>query len=457
LSGVVSLDKTRLKNVVIVAPDFTPSSYPPALRARFFAQHLPEFGWNPIVLTTDPRHYEWTVDPENEKLLDPALEVVRTGALPIQWTRKLGFGDVSLRTLWPHWRALNEICRQRKVDLIFISVPPNFPIVLGRLTRARFGIPYILDYNDPILTDDYWKLPRAKLPPKWPVVRAVFRILEPFALRRVDQIVGVADSYMAGLFSNYPWLRGTKATSVPFGVETRDFEHVRANPLENSIFNPKDGYFHISHVGAGGPGWGNVLRAFFKAIQYLRRSNPELFSKVRIHFVGTTYVPKEGPYQVLPFAREFGVEDIVAEIPRRVPHLEAIQILLDSDALVVVGSEASHYTGSKIFPYILAAKPLLAVLHEESNAGKLLRELCAGNAVTFGAARPVMSVVEEIGRAIEEWLRLPAGWTPQTNWEKFEPYTARAVTASLAEVFNRTVQSATTADLGCSMRPELLK
>lgn len=406
------MDKTRLKNVVIVAPDFTPSSYPPALRARFFAQHLPEFGWNPIVLTTDPRHYEWTVDPENEKLLDPALEVVRTGALPIQWTRKLGFGDVSLRTLWPHWRALNEICRQRKVDLIFISVPPNFPIVLGRLTRARFGIPYILDYNDPILTDDYSKLPRAKRPPKWPVVRAVFRILEPFALRRVDQIVGVADSYMAGLFSNYPWLRGTKATPIPFGVETKDFEHVRANPLKNSIFNPRDGYFHISHVGAGGPGWENVLRAFFKAIQNLRHSNPELFSKVRIHFVGTTYAPKEGSYQVLPFAREFGVEDIVEEIPRRVPHLEAVQILLDSDALFVVGSEASHYTGSKIFPYILAAKPLLAVLHEESNAVKLLRELCAGNAVTFGAGRPVMSVVEEIGTAIEEWLRLPRTDSP---------------------------------------------
>ena len=453
----MSLDKTRLKNVVIIAPDFTPSSYPPALRARFFAEHLPEFGWNPIVLTTDPRNYETDVDPENEKLLDPVLEVVRTDALPLKWTRKLGFGDVSLRSLWYHWRALKQICRRRKVDLIFISLPPNFPIVLGRLARARFGIPYILDYNDPILTDDYSKLPRAKRPPKLPLVRAVFRILEPFALRRVDQIVGVADSYMAGLFSNYPWLGGTKATTVAFGVETKDFEHVRANPRRNSVFHPKDGYFHISHVGAGGPGWGNVLRALFKAIHDLRNSKPELFRKVRIHFVGTTYAPDGGSYLVLPFAREFGVEDIVEEIPRRVPHLEAIQILLDSDALVVVGSEASHYTGSKIFPYILSAKPLLAVLHEESNAGKILGDLCAGSAVTFGAGRPVMSVVEEIARAIEEWLRLPAGWSPQTKWEKFEPYTARSVTALLAQVFNRTVQSETTPDLNCSMRQELLK
>ena len=161
---------------------------------------------------------------------------------------------------------------------------------------------------------------------------------------------------------------------------------------------------------------------FLRLFRICGISNPELFSKVRIHFVGTTYAPKrEGSYQVLPFAREFGVEDIVEEIPRRVPHLEAVQILLDSDALFVVGSEASHYTGSKIFPYILAAKPLLAVLHEESNAVKLLRELCAGNAVTFGAGRPVMSVVEEIGTAIEEWLRLPADGLPKRSGRNSKP------------------------------------
>ena len=45
---------------------------------RFFAQHLPEFGWEPVVLTTDPRWYEWPVDPENERLLPPTTKVERT-------------------------------------------------------------------------------------------------------------------------------------------------------------------------------------------------------------------------------------------------------------------------------------------------------------------------------------------------------------------------------------------
>ncbi|MGE5055923.1 MAG: glycosyltransferase [Acidobacteriota bacterium] len=451
------LDKSGLRNVIIVAPEFTPSSYPPALRARFFAQHLAEFGWNPIVLTTHSRNYAVPADLENEKLLDPELEVVRTHALPLKWTRRLGFTDISLRTLGPHWRALNAICRSRKIDLIFISVPPNFAIVLGRLALARFGIPYILDYNDPIISGHYDDLPRNQRPPKWGVVRRLYGILEPFALRRADQIVGVADSYMAGLFTNYPWLRGMRTTAIPFGVEPGDFEYVRAHPQKNSIFNSRDGFFHISHVGAGGPQMANVLRAFFKGVHKLRQSSPELFRKVRMHFVGTTYAANSEQYQILPYAQEFGLDDLVQEQPKRVPHLEAIQLMLESNALVIVGSEAPHYTASKIFPCMLAGKPLLAVLHEESHAGKLLQELNAGTAVTFGSTRPLTSIHEEIAGAVRELVCAPPDWRPATLWDKFEPYTARAVTARLAEVFDRSVRSESAAEASRAMRPEFLK
>jgi hypothetical protein len=135
------------KTVLIIGADFTPSSYPPALRIRFFAQHLREFGWEPIVLTTDPQFYEWSVDPENERLLPDDLEVIRTRALSARLTRKIGIGDLGIRSLWHHWRELSRLCRTRKIDLIYIPVPPNWTMILGRLAHARFGIPYILDYH----------------------------------------------------------------------------------------------------------------------------------------------------------------------------------------------------------------------------------------------------------------------------------------------------------------------
>jgi hypothetical protein len=430
------------RTVLIIAPDFTPSSYPPALRARFFAQHLAEFGWEPVVLTTYPENYEWSVDPENEKLLNPSVEVIRTGAWSTKWTRRLGFGDLSLRTFWPHWRALNRVCRQRRIDLILISVPPRWPIALGRLAHMRFGIPYILDYNDPILTEYYWRVPRSKRPPKWELVYGIFRVLEPFALRKVDQLIGVDDSYMAGLFKNYEWLQGVAATAVAFGVEPQDFDYVRQHPRANPFFKAGDGLFHMAYVGRGGPDMVASLRALFTAVRQGREKTPEIYRRLRMHFIGTTYAPNgAGKYQVLPVAQQCGVQEIVEENPARVQHLDAIQILLDADALIVLGSQAPHYTASKLFPYILAAKPLLAIFHEDSSAVKLLDETRAGRAITFGAARPPLSVVGEIQTALQELLKAPVGSHPPTDWTKFEPFTARAVTARLAKVFENSVQA----------------
>src|SRR5713226_2497088 len=121
-----------MPTVLIIAPDFAPSGLPPATRVRFFAKHLPEFGWEPIVLTVDPKHYEAAVDPENVQLLPPSLEVIRTGAFSTRWTRKIGIGDIGMRSLWQHWRVVKRLCRSRAIDLIFIPVPPYVPMVLGR-------------------------------------------------------------------------------------------------------------------------------------------------------------------------------------------------------------------------------------------------------------------------------------------------------------------------------------
>src|SRR5258705_11803385 len=108
-----------MKTVLILGSDFSPSSLPPATRIRFFAKHLPKFGWQPLVLTTEPRFYEWPIDPENGGLLAPSLEVIRTKALSTRWTRKVGVGDIGMPTLWYHWQEMTCVCTWGRMDLSF--------------------------------------------------------------------------------------------------------------------------------------------------------------------------------------------------------------------------------------------------------------------------------------------------------------------------------------------------
>jgi len=441
------------RRVAIIGADFVPSSLPPALRIKFFATHLREFGWEPVVVTTDPRYYENRVDPENAGLLPEGLQVIRTAAWPAPLTRKFGLGDLGMRSLWHHWKMLKTLCREQRVDLIFIPVPPYVPMVLGRLAHRRLGIPYVVDYIDPWGTPYYWQLPRSQRPPKWAMAAAMARVLEPFALRHVGHVVGVSKGTTDFVVGKYPWLRESDATEIPYGGEPGDWEYIRGHARANRIFDPSDGLRHMSYVGRGGADMVPALRAVFAAVKKGLQENPEIFRRLRLHFVGTAYGPDgRGREQVLPVAREAGIDAVVEEHPERVAYLDAMQVLSDSHALLVVGSEQPHYTASKIFPYILAAKPLLAVFHRDSSVVSILNQTEAGIPVTFSEQDRLPGKVEEIAARLRQLLLLPAGFRPSTRWAAFERYTTRAMTARLAQVFDKVLaRHSSTEDEGTSL------
>jgi hypothetical protein len=51
-----------MKNILIITPHYPPSNLAAVHRSRLFAQHLPSFGWNPIILTVHEEFYEEKLD-----------------------------------------------------------------------------------------------------------------------------------------------------------------------------------------------------------------------------------------------------------------------------------------------------------------------------------------------------------------------------------------------------------
>jgi hypothetical protein len=112
--------------------------------------------------------------------------------------------------------------------------------------------------------------------------------------------------------------------------------------------------------------------------------------------------------------------------------------LSDAQALFVAGSNDPGYTASKLYPYILARKPLLAVSHEASSVVEVLRRTGAGTVVTFGNGREVAAVADEI---YQQWFAGGPLTPPPTDWTAFEPYTAKAMTRRLCAVFDQVLDS----------------
>src|SRR5262245_54837878 len=112
----------KAKRMAIVAGHFPPSNLASVHRSRLWAQHLSEFGWEPIVVTTDWKHYEENLDPALLALVGPELRVIRTNAIPVKPIRLIG--DIGLRALYWHFKALDALIVRKEIDFLHITIPP---------------------------------------------------------------------------------------------------------------------------------------------------------------------------------------------------------------------------------------------------------------------------------------------------------------------------------------------
>src|SRR5262249_8856063 len=96
------------------------------------------------------------------------------------------------------------------------------------------------------------------------------------------------------------------------------------------------------------------------------------------------------------------------------------------------------YTASKIYPYILARKPMLAVFHERSSVCDVVRDTGAGAVVPFKTGQPPEMHADALFKTWDGMLsRLP--FVPATDWAAFEVFGARQMARSQCELFDQVV------------------
>ena len=426
------------KTVLIVSPHFPPINAPDHQRVRMALPHFKEFGWEPVVLAVEPECSENSRDDSLLATIPEDVEIHRVRALPVGVTRRVGIGNLALRSL-PYFRAKgNQLLSSRGFDLVFFSTS-MFPVMsLGPVWLKRFGVPYVLDFQDPWLSDYYkgssLRPPGGKM--KYAFSNILGRALEPRVVREAAHILVVSPAYPELLRARYPELNGKGFTVLPFAASERDFEFAKASETTHDVFAINDGFVHWVYAGAGGAIMEKSIRSFFMALQSRTEREPQLRKRLRIHFVGTDYAEASRARKTVePIAAEFELDDIVDERTDRLPFLTTLKLLRDADALLLFGSDDPSYTASKLFPYIMARKPLLAIVHEKSSVCDIVRKTRAGTLVTFSGEDNLAEIAERIN---SEWFdSQPVA--AATDWKEFERYTARSMTASLCSVFDEAI------------------
>lgn len=420
-----------MRSVVLIAPEFPPSNTAGAHRPRLFAKHLPAFGWTPTVVTIRRDLIEGPLDPLLESLVDPGLDVVRTTALPVRPIRIIG--DIGLRTLVSHARLLNSMARRGALDAVVLFGPPWFSFVHGPLVRRLSGVPYLVDYIDPWISD--WTTAHRFMSKGWFYHHAA-RAIEPRVLKLASHVTAVSQGILNDLRVRYPWLRSDRMSAMPYGAEPDDLDASARLGVMPPDFRPGNGEVNICFTGALQPHGTELIRAVLLALRELRTSGSPLGSRVRLRLYGTSNLTwGHNRHAVLPLAHELGVGDMVTEIPERIPYLSALAVLRASDVVLVMGSTDQYYHASKLYPAIVAGRPILAICHAQSNICTVMRDTAAGATVTFSDTRQLAGRVAEIRQAIET-LAATAPRQPGAA-AGVERFTARASTAVLAAALNR--------------------
>ncbi len=429
------------KRVLIVSPHFPPINAPDHQRIRTALPFLEEYGWKAAVLAVHAEYVEGVEDPLLEKTLPATTRIVRTRALLVRWTRLFGVGSVALRALPFLWMAGNKLLRKGPTfDLIFFSTTMFPVLILGPLWKRKFGIPYVVDYQDPWISDYYRRTRNA--PPggrvKYWVSSLISRMLEPAVVRGATEFVVVSDKYREDLLIKYPFLEGNQFTTLPFGAPEGDFLLLEELGLSQGSVWPSASR-QIVYMGAAGPFMAPAFRLLFSALARSRQKNRVLWQNVRFKFIGTSYAPSGRAKKVVePIAVEFGLQDIVEEQTDRVPYFDALTAIRRASGLLIIGSESTSYSPSKIFPYVLARRPTLAILHRDSPAVEILRHCRGAEIIEF--EEDERSPTSDIDESLAEFMRnVEVGMPPAVDWLAFSKYSAKEMTRKLAAVFNRAV------------------
>ena len=469
--------------LLIVSPHFPPSNAADMQRVRLILPYLKDSGVEAEVLGVEAEQVNVPKDPWLVPGLPADVLIHRVKALGLKWARFPGLGILSFRALRALRRKGDELLRSGRFDLVYFSTTQFGIHVLGPYWKKRHSVPFVMDYQDPWVSDYYREHPEVNPPGgrlKYAITSWMSRRDEPRVLRECSGITSVSAAYPQQLENRYnflkilPWGQRTRdegrgpasdehryesfkklstvdarlstqskslpSLIIPFPGDERDFERVLSEGITQGVFDPKDGFCHWVYVGRGGKDMEMAVRSLFRSLKQCGDDHVqrEFLKNLRIHFIGTSYAGAgRGAKSIEPIAVEEGLGEIVSEHPDRIPYSKTLRCLLDADALVVPGSNDPAYTASKIYPYLLAGKPMLAVFHENSSVVSLIGSVGGGVVIPFAMGDSIESIAE----------RIKSGWLACQRYEKrvplnleiFAPYMAREQAGQLAEFFRSIV------------------
>lgn len=408
-----------MRPVLLIAYHFPPLSGSSGLqRTLRFAQYLPEFGWQPIVLTVRPEAYEQT-DERSLAQVPAGCEVVRTRCLDAG--RHLSIRGrypafAALPDRWASWqlwaaRAGERLARERGVRAIWSTYPIATAHKIGATLARRTGLPWIADFRDPMAQQGYPADPR-----RW----QAFKRIEEAAAEQASRLVFVSPSALELYRGRYPGTPPERFVLIENGYDESSFDGLPTVAVKKQGEPPVLLHSGIVYPSERDPG------ALLEALGRLARDHRIEPGDFLIRFRAPVH---EGLLRTL--ADRHGVSAFI-DIQPAIAYREALSEMLGADALLVMqGANCNEQIPAKLYEYLRAGRPIFGLADPAGDTGRTLA----------GLGYPLVTPLESadaIERALPAFLQaLRAGTLPIAQRAVVDRYSRRTLTGRFAALLDQ--------------------
>ena len=393
-----------MKKVLIITYYWPPSGGAGVQRWLKFAKYLPEFGWQPVILTVDPQYASYPQRDESlAKEIGPDCLVYTTKSFELYNLYKFisgkkevpygGFANESKegflqkvskflrgnfllpdpRKGWNKYalKKAEELIREYDIKTVVTTSPPHSTQLIGLSLKKRLNIRWIADLRDP-WTDIYYyhQFKHTAL------ARKIDRSYERQVIEQADVIVSVSEDVKRIFAEKSRMPIAEKTVVVPNGYDEEDFK-LKDLPAESRKI--------ITYTGT-------ISEAYDvdKLLEALVRLDERLKEQLLIRFVGKI------PQAVEQRFRDTGLE---IELMGYVDHQKSIEYLLRSDLLLLVLPKVNNNKGiltGKFFEYLASQKPILAIGPVDGDLARIILDTNCGRIFDYSDTAGMIRYIQNI-------------------------------------------------------------
>jgi glycosyltransferase involved in cell wall biosynthesis len=393
-----------MKKVLIITYYWPPSGGAGVQRWLKFAKYLPEFGWQPVILTVDPQYASYPQRDESlANEIGPDCLVYTTKSFELYNLYKLisgkkevpygGFANESKEGLlqkvskflrgnfllpdprkgWNKYalKKAEELIREFNIETVVTTSPPHSTQLIGLSLKKRHDIRWIADLRDP-WTDIYYyhQFKHTAL------ARSIDRNYERQVIEQADVVVSVSED-VKRIFAEKSQLSiAAKTVVIPNGYDEEDFK-LKDIPTESRKI--------ITYTGT-------ISEAYDvdKLLDALVRLDEKLKAQLLIRFVGKIPITVEQRF------RDTGLD---IELVGYVDHPKSIEYLLRSDLLLLVIPKVANNKGiltGKFFEYMASQKPILAIGPVDGDLTKIILETNCGRIYDYSDSEGMIRFIQNV-------------------------------------------------------------